>query len=164
MASADAASFLRMRVEPGGELLHGLAYYRSLDRAVELAPQLFIPGARTKTLALGKLILSLEGETQRLIGLRAYTPSNRWKVEGTEPPPEADAQGGVSFLLDFQGQDLFFHNLYPGYEFHSRDNSLRIRVRGSCDLVIRVGERLLLGMDRAGLLTDLWLEDLRFTA
>ncbi|MBC7253226.1 MAG: hypothetical protein H5T72_04570 [Actinobacteria bacterium] len=160
----DLHSLLNLKVEPGGELIHGSAYYRSLDRAVEISPASYIPGARTKTLALGKLVLSLEGITQRLVGLRAFTPSNRWKVEDTEPPPAADTQGGVSFTLDFRGQDLCFYNLYPKYEFHAPDNSLRIRVRGSFDLVIRVGDCLLLGMDRAGILTDFWLEGLRFTA
>lgn len=164
MTSADLASLLHLRVVPGGELIHGSAYYRSLDRAVEISPTSYIPGARTKTLALGKLVLSLEGKTQRLLGLRAFTPSSRWKVEGTEPPPDVDAQGGVSFTLDFRGQDLCFHNLYPQYEFHAPDNSLRIRIRGDFDLVIRVGDCLLLGMDRAGNLTDFWLEALMFTA
>lgn len=164
MTSTDLVSLLQLRVVPGGELIRGSAYYRSLDRVVEISPSSYIPGARTKTLALGKLVLSLDGITQRLVGLRAFTPSGRWKVEGTELPPAADAQGGVSFTLDFQGQDLYFHNLYPKYEFHAPDNSLRIRVRGDFDLVIRVGECLLLGMDRAGILTDFWLEGLKFTA
>jgi len=160
----DLHSLLNLKVEPGGALIPGSAYYRSLDRAVEISPSLFIPGGTTKTLALGKLVLNLEGSTQRLVGLRAYTPSNRWKVEGAEPPPEADAQGGVAFTLDFRGQDLYFHNLYPKYEFHAPDGSLRIRIHGNFDLVIRVGERLLLGMDRSGTLTDFWLERLKFTA
>lgn len=164
MASTELGSLLRLRVVPGGELIQGFAFYRSLDRAVEISPSLFVPGGKTKTLALGKLVLSLEGSTQRLVGLRAFTPSNRWRVEDTEPTPGEDAQGGVIFTLDFKGQDLYFHNHYPKYEFHAPDGSLRIRIRGSCDLVIRVGECLLLGMDRSGALTDFWLENLRFTA
>jgi hypothetical protein len=160
----DVKSILRLRVEPGEELLPGFACYRSLDRAVELSPVLFMPGARIKTLALGKIILTLDGDTQRLIGLRAYTPSGRWKVEGTEAPPEADARGAVVFTHDFHGQDLCFHNLYPGYEFHPPDNSLRVRLPGKYDLVIRVGDSLLLGLDREGLLTDFWLERVKFTA
>ncbi len=157
------SSLLHLKVEPGKGLIPGSAYYRSVSRAVEISPTLFIPGERVKTLALGKLVLSLDGESQRLIGLRAYTPSNRWKVEGTEPVPEPDALGEVVFTHDFQDQELRFYNLYPRYEFHAPDGSLRIRLRGSHDLVIRVGDSLLLGMDRSGVLTDFWLEKLRFT-
>lgn len=160
----DINSILHLKVVPEEDLLPGCAYYRSLDRSVEISPTLLIPGEKVKTIALGKLVLTLEGTTQRLIGLRAYTPSSRWKVEGTEPRPEADAGGGVIFTHDFQGQDLCFYNLYPKYEYHQQDGSLRIRLRGDYDLVIRVGDRLLLGMDRTGVLTDIWLEGLRFTA
>ncbi len=160
----DIRSLLHLKVDPAEDLLPGSAYYRSLDRSVEIYPSLFIPGEKVKTIALGKLVLTLEGTTQRLIGLRAHTPSSRWKVEGTEPLPEADAQGGVIFTHDFQGQDLRFYNLYPKYEYHQPDESLRIRLHGDYDLVIRVGDRILLGMDRTGVLTDIWLEGLRFTA
>lgn len=157
-------SLLHLKVKPGEGIIPGSAYYRSVSRAVEISPALFIPGERVKTLALGKLILSLDGESQRLIGLRAFTPSNRWKVDGTEPAPEPDALGEVFFTYDFQDQELYFYHLYPTYEFHATDGSLRIRLHGNHYLVIRVGDSLLLGMDRSGVLTDFWLESLRFTA
>lgn len=160
----DILSLLHIRVVSDEDLIPGLAYYRSIDRSVEIFPSLFIPGERTKAIALGKLVLNLEGTTQRLTGLRAHTPSNRWKVEGTEPVPEEDARGGVIFTHDFRDQDLCFCNLYPKYEYHQPDGSLRIRLHGNYELVIRVGDCLLLGINRMGVLTDIWLESLKFTA
>jgi|GEM_PF-1953027 len=157
-------SLLRVRVEPGAELLPGTAVYRALDRAVELDPAFMVVGKRVKTLALGKLVLTLDGETQRLQGLRAYSPSARWKVEGTEEPPADDAQGALYLTHDFGGEDLCFGNLYPRYEFHEPTRSLRIRIREGKALVIRVGHRVLAGISTEGLLTDFWLEDLSFTA
>lgn len=157
-------SLLQVRVELGAEPLQGVPVYRALDRAVELEPAFFAAGRSTKALALGKLVIFLDGETQRFQGLRAYTPSGRWKVEGTAEPPEEDAQGAVYLTHDFGGEDLCFGNLYPGYEFHEPTRSLRIRITGEGALVIRVGSRVLAGVSREGLLTDLWLEGLNFTA
>ncbi len=159
-----AGSPLRIRIEPEGEPLVGNAVYRGLDRAVELLTLGSRPDVRIKTLALGKLTLTLDYASQRLLGLLAFTPSGRWKVEGAEEPPSPDAEGSLSFIFDFAGDDFYYTDLRPRFEFHEESGSLRLRFSEAIALAVRAGNCLIAGISRSGELSDLWLERLKFRA
>ncbi len=158
----SAGSPLGVRVELEGELLTGSVRYRGLDRAVELSAVAAPPGLRVKTLALGKLALTLEGSSQRLLGLTGFTPSGRWATEGAGPPPPVDAAGALHFTADFSGEDFLYADLRPRYEFDEESRCLRLRFSRSGALAVRAGNCLVAGISRSGDLTDLWLERLKF--
>ncbi len=151
-------------MEVGGELLPGSPLYRSTGRSLELQPPISPAEERVKTLALGKLALTLSFRSQRLLGLLALCPSGRWRTGGAQPPPPPDAPGSLFFTADFGAEDFLFFDLLPRYHFHGDSCSLRIQLGEGSALTVRVGRRLLAGLSREGYLTDLWLEELRFRA
>lgn len=153
---------LRVKVDTQGGLLAGSARYRGLERAVELLALPASPDRRIKTLALGKLTLTLDHSSQRLLGLLGFTPSGRWRTEGAEAPPPPDAEGALVFTADFAGDDFLSADLRPRYEFHEESSSLRLCFSDSGALAVRAGNCLIAGISRSGELTDLWLERLKF--
>jgi hypothetical protein len=158
----SAGSPLKVKVDTEGELLTGSAHYRGLDRAVELLALPARPDLRIKTLALGKLTLTLESSSQRLLGLLGFTPSGRWATEGAEPPPAPDAEGALCFTVGFSGDDFLYADLRPRYEFDEDSACLRLRFSDAGALAVRAGNCLIAGISRSGELTDLWLERLKF--
>jgi len=155
---------LSVRVVAGAELLTASPLYRSTGRSLELQPLAVPAGERVKTLALGKLALTLAFDTQQLLGLLALCSSGRWRTRDCQPPPHPDAQGSLIFTVDFREGDFLFFDFLPRYFYHEESGSLRIQLGEGNALTVRAGRRLLAGLSRKGELTDLWLEGLRFRA
>jgi hypothetical protein len=154
---------LAVRVDVGGELLAGTPSYSSSTRALELPARPAAATDRVKTLALGKLVLALDYQTQRLLGLTAFLPASRWGISECGPPPP-DTQGSLGFTLDFGADDFRFYDLPPRCYFHESSGSLQVKLGEGGVLAVRTGLRLVAGLSREGGLTDLWLEGLRFRA
>ncbi len=143
-------------------LLVGGNSYFSLENSLEFRPAIERYVSRTKTLALGRLIFTLDHHTQELISLQCFVPSSRWKVEGTEPPPSPDGSGALAFRTHFGEEDFLYFNLKPTYHFHETSSSLRIKFDDRGVVYVRVANCLQVGVSGDGELTDLWMERLRF--
>ncbi len=153
---------LKVEILADRELPVGGNNYLSLENSLEFRPAIDRYVSRTRTLALGKLIFTLEYHTRELISLQCFVPSSRWRVEGTEPPPSPDGTGALAFRIQFGEEDFLYFNLRPTYHFHEPTSSLRIKFSDRGAVYVRVANCLQAGISGNGELTDLWMERLRF--
>lgn len=124
--------------------------YRRLDR----------PPGKVNSLGLGRLVLAIDSDSQELVGLQAYVKTSRWKTGEAEPPPEPDAEGALSVEHPFCEEDFAFISVTPAYQFHEDSHSLRIKLAEGADLAFQAADCLMIGLDRGGNITDIWMLDL----
>ncbi|RJP30372.1 MAG: hypothetical protein C4536_10070 [Actinobacteria bacterium] len=136
----------------------GINTYQAIPEMVEFHRLGPIP-LSTRTLALGRMLLSLDGDGGEVVGLQSYVKTGRWKSE-QEPLPAVDAAGCLVILLPSGVDDPVFIAAEPGFAWHEDSRFLRISLGGETALVFQVASCLLAGVDRAGRLTDIWMLDL----
>lgn len=137
----------------------GANSYQAIPEMVEFTRR-DAPPASVRTLALGRVALALDGESGELAGLQCYVKTGRWKREEESPPLMPDAEG-VLFLEPPGGNEsLTYLPVEPRFLWHEASSSLRISLAEGAALVFKVASCLLVGVDREGRLTDIWLTDL----
>jgi hypothetical protein len=150
---------LRTSDKPPG----GMNSYEAIPEMVEFR-RAGPPPARVRTLALGRLALSLEEESGELVGLRSYVKTGRWKTGEAEPPPEPDAEGILEIDYPRGAGGFSYLPSQPLYLWHEESASLRISLDEGAALVFKVADCLMAGVDRKGRLTDVWMLGLELAA
>ena len=148
----------RVRLDTQAEPPRGTNIYRSIPEMVEFAP-LDPAGGGLRSLALGRVLISLRGESSEFAGLQSYVKTGRWK-RAEEPPGEPDAQGVMYIDLPPGGESPVFVSAEPRFLWHEESSSLRITLAEGMALLLRVADCVSVGVDRDGRLTDIWLLEL----
>lgn len=130
--------------------------YRAIPEEVEFR-RLDAPSPRARTLALGRLVLALDRESGELSGLQCFVKTGRWRTEGTEPPPPPDAEGRLAVSYPCGEEDFSYLAAEPRFLWHEESRSLRVALREGTALAFQVADCLLVGVDREGRLTDVWM-------
>lgn len=115
--------------------------------------------SRTRTIGLGRMLLSLDDDGGELFGLQSHVKTGRWKTE-TDPLPAVDAEGSLVILHPGGEDEMVFVSADPGFTWHEESQSLHISLSEGTALIFRVASCLLVGVDREGRLTDIWMLDL----
>ncbi len=145
---------LKTEVEPPP----GLNTYQAIPEMVEFHRLGPIP-ARTRALALGRVLISVDPEGGEVVGLQSHVKTGRWRTD-QEPLPVADAEGSLVILHPGGDEDLVFLAAEPRFTWHEESNALHISLGGETALVFKVASCLLAGVDRKGRLADIWMLDL----
>jgi hypothetical protein len=146
---------LRMESDP----VAGENIYQAIPEMIEFRRLRSLAG-RTRSLGLGRVMLSLDAESGDLLGLTCYVKTGRWRSLHSSPPPEVDAEGILAVDLLQTREDMVFVPAEPDFIWHEESRSLRISFNDALALVFRVADCLLVGVDREGHFTDIWLLDL----
>ncbi|NPV59582.1 MAG: hypothetical protein HPY75_07960 [Actinobacteria bacterium] len=155
----EGVALPRVEVKPDLPPAEGINIYTAIPETVEYR-RLDLPPCRTMTLGLGRLAVGIAAESREIASLLCHVKTGRWRTEGVEPPPEPDYEAGIAILLDFGEDDLVFLPVEPRFLWHEESRSLRLSLAEGTALVIRSANCLLVGIDAAGRLTDLWLLEL----
>jgi hypothetical protein len=115
--------------------------------------------SKTRTIGLGRMLISLDDDGGELVGLQSHVKTGRWKTE-PEPLPVADASGSLVILHPGGEGDFVFVGADPRFTWHEESQSLHISLGEGTALVFEVASCLLVGVDREGRLTDIWMLDL----
>lgn len=115
--------------------------------------------SRTRTIGLGRMLVSLDDDGGELCGLQSHVKTGRWKAEPS-PLPAVDAEGSLVIMHPGGGDELVFIGAEPDFTWHEESQSLHISLSEGTALIFRVATCLLVGVDREGRLTDIWMLDL----
>lgn len=148
----------RVRLEIGLPVARGVNLYVPMPESVQYLRR-DIPLLPSKSLALGRVVFTLERRSGELLGIHSYVKTSRWKTEFDEGPPEPDAEGAL-FLEYPSEKDLVFLKAEPSFRYHDDLGALRISFRDTTRLVFKVADCLLVGADEKRRLTELWMLDL----
>jgi len=149
----------RVKVNTNEVPARGENIYTPIPESVEFR-RMDRPPEEVSSLGMGRVVLALDSKTRELVGLQAYVKTGRWRTEGTEPPPEPDAEGALMIKYPFEQEDFAYISATPGYTYHEKSRSLRIKLGKGMALAIRVADCLMAGIDSQGQLTDIWMLDL----
>ena len=145
---------LKTEVEPPP----GLNTYQAIPELVEFHRLGPLP-SKTRSIALGRVLLSLDAEGGEFVGLQSHVKTGRWKTD-QEPLPVADAEGSLVILHPEGEEGLSFLAADPHFTWHDESSSLHISLGGETALVFKIASCLLAGVDRKGRLSDIWMLDL----
>jgi len=115
--------------------------------------------SKTRTIGLGRMLLSLDDDGGELFGLQSHVKTGRWKTE-PDPLPAVDAEGSLAIQHPGCENELVFFSADPGFSWHEESQSLHISLQEGTALIFKVASCLLVGVDREGRLTDIWMLDL----
>ena len=155
----DEKELPRVELRTEREPVRGMNTYQAIPETVEFNRSRAAVGS-VRTLGLGRVALTMEGETGELVGLRCHVKTGRWKTGEAEAPPEPDAEGVMAIAHPFAAEDILFLPAEPRFFWHDGSRSLRISFSAGMALVLKVADCLLAGVDRKGRLTDIWMLDL----
>lgn len=136
----------------------GINTYKAIPEMVAFHRLGPLPSS-TSTIGLGRILLSLDGDGGELFGIQSHVKTGRWKTE-TDPLPAADAEGSLVILDPSGGDELVFISADPRFTWHEESQSLHISLSEGTALIFKVASCLLVGVDRGGRLTDIWMLDL----
>jgi hypothetical protein len=143
---------LKTEVEPP----QGMNIYQAIPEMVEFR-RLETAPPKARTLGLGRMVITLDGENGELVALQSYVKTGRWKTGEAETPPMPDAEGALIIAYPGGTEDFAYLPAEPRFIWHDESSSLRISLGEGTALVFKVADCLLVGVDREGGLTDIWM-------
>lgn len=141
--------------------VRGENLYTAIPETVEFRPA-EPPKGRVRNLGMGRMMLSIDGQSGELVGIHAYVKTGRWKTESAVPPPEPDAEGSLIIDHPFGESDFVYLPIQPAYDFHEESRTLHVGLGVEGRLTIRAADCLLVAVDVRGCLTDIWMQNLQF--
>ncbi len=150
--------FPRVRLDTHKPPPRGSNSYRPIPETVEFT-RTGTAGTGLRSLAMGRVLIALHGESGEFVSLQSYVKTGRWKRD-EGGPREPDAQGVMCIELPPGSENPLFVRAEPRFLWHEGSSSLRISFGEGTVLIFRVADCVDAGVDRGGHLTDIRLLDL----